>query len=328
MQTNSRLGYIDIAKGFSIMLMVFGHTYSTSGTNYIITWIYSFHMPLFFLTTGILYGLKARNQGELSWNFQHKFRTLLLPFFLWNTLYQLFISILAIIGGASPKETLINHLLSIIHLAGSAMWFLPAMFIASFIFLSTLKNKPLNITIVFIATFIGLFAPECSNFTSAFLRSFIGLTYIAIGFYGVAIFTTNINKTYTVILFICSLLPALANGTVSISDRTFHNPILYILNGCLGTFIIYQAAMNLKKEATLSHLFIYWGENTIKILCLHGFFIQVIRLIDYKILGNILPCLGLFEGFVFTAIVMTTFTIMLPLINRLLSWSFGNPYPH
>lgn len=80
MQTNSRLGYIDIAKGFSIMLMVFGHTYSTSGTNYIITWIYSFHMPLFFLTTGILYGLKARNQGELSWNFQHKFRTLRLRY--------------------------------------------------------------------------------------------------------------------------------------------------------------------------------------------------------------------------------------------------------
>lgn len=328
MQTNSRLGYIDMAKGFTIMLMVFGHTYSTSGTNYMITWIYSFHMPLFFLTTGILYGLKTKNQSKLSWNFQHKFRTLLLPFFLWNTLYQLFISILSIIGGASPKETISNHLLAVIHLSGSAMWFLPAMFIASFIFLSTVNNKPLNITIVFIATFIGLFAPECSDLTSAFLRSFIGLAYIAIGFYGVTIFTTNIKKTYTVILFICSLFPALANGTVSISDRTFHNPILYILNGCLGTFIIYQATLNAKKESPLSHLFTYWGRNSIKILCLHGFFIQAIRLVDYKILGNILPSLGLFEGFIFTAIVMTILTVMLPLINRLLGWSFENPYPH
>lgn len=328
MQTNSRLSYIDMAKGFSIMLMVFGHAYSTSRTNYIITWIYSFHMPFFFLTTGILYGLKAKNQGELSWNFQHKFRTLLLPYFLWNTLYQLFISILSIIGGASPKETIINHLLAVIHLSGSAMWFLPAMFIASFIFLLTVKNKSLNIAIVFLATFIGLFAPECSSLSSAFLRSFIGLTYIAAGFYGVTIFTTNINKMYTVILFIFSLLPALANGIVSIFDRNFHNPILYFLNGCLGTFIIYQTAMNAKKESPLSRLFAYWGRNSIKILCLHGFFIQVIRLVDYKILGNILPSLGLFEGFVFTAVVMTTLTVMLPLINRLLGWSFGNPYPH
>ena len=27
-----------------------------------------------------------------------------------------------------------------------------------------------------------------------------------------------------------------------------------------------------------------WGENSLKILCLHGFVIQVIRLLDFKIL--------------------------------------------
>lgn len=52
MSINQRLDYIDMAKGFAIALMVFGHTFSTYQNTPIMVWIYSFHMPLFFLTTG------------------------------------------------------------------------------------------------------------------------------------------------------------------------------------------------------------------------------------------------------------------------------------
>ncbi len=46
-----RLNYIDVAKGIGMLLVVIGHCSNTIANQY----IYSFHMPLFFIITGILY---------------------------------------------------------------------------------------------------------------------------------------------------------------------------------------------------------------------------------------------------------------------------------
>ena len=42
-----KINYIDYSKGIAILFVIFGHVYS--GNNIATTWIYSFHMPLFFL---------------------------------------------------------------------------------------------------------------------------------------------------------------------------------------------------------------------------------------------------------------------------------------
>lgn len=47
-----RLEWIDITKGFAIILMVFGHS---SIPKSISNYIWSFHMPLFFIISGFLY---------------------------------------------------------------------------------------------------------------------------------------------------------------------------------------------------------------------------------------------------------------------------------
>ena len=47
-----RVDYLDYAKGIAIILVVLGHIFS--GGN-IKTYIYSFHMPLFFIISGYLF---------------------------------------------------------------------------------------------------------------------------------------------------------------------------------------------------------------------------------------------------------------------------------
>ena len=51
-----RLRYIDLTKGFAIILMLWGHTMTL--VNSIHIWIYSFHMPIFFIICGILIRIK------------------------------------------------------------------------------------------------------------------------------------------------------------------------------------------------------------------------------------------------------------------------------
>lgn len=55
---------IDILKGIGIVFMIIAHTIGPN--NYIWDVIYSFHMPLFFITTGFLY--KQKNIHKLLLN--------------------------------------------------------------------------------------------------------------------------------------------------------------------------------------------------------------------------------------------------------------------
>lgn len=74
---SKRVEYIDVAKGIGILLVVLGHNKLTS-SDYplLLQIIYSFHMPLFFLLSGVFF---KPDYGfwELA---KRRFRTLLLPF--------------------------------------------------------------------------------------------------------------------------------------------------------------------------------------------------------------------------------------------------------
>ena len=49
-----RIAWIDIAKGYGILFVIFAHL----DVGILGTWIYTFHMPLFFLLSGYVFGLK------------------------------------------------------------------------------------------------------------------------------------------------------------------------------------------------------------------------------------------------------------------------------
>lgn len=50
--------WIDVLKGIGIILVVIGHV---SLGNTLNSWIYTFHMPLFFSVSGYLWGGKRKN---------------------------------------------------------------------------------------------------------------------------------------------------------------------------------------------------------------------------------------------------------------------------
>lgn len=52
METVERERALDVIKGVGILLVVVGHT---SCPDVLKTWIYSFHMPLFFMVAGYLF---------------------------------------------------------------------------------------------------------------------------------------------------------------------------------------------------------------------------------------------------------------------------------
>jgi len=61
--TKQRVAFLDYAKAIGIILVVLGHVINTQGNilpsgKIVLQYIYSFHMPLFFIISGIIIGNK------------------------------------------------------------------------------------------------------------------------------------------------------------------------------------------------------------------------------------------------------------------------------
>lgn len=128
-----RLNWVDYAKGVGIILVVFAHNLGgerSSGISLpgvlaaVISYAYSFHMPLFFFLSG-LFATYSYRKGFLSFS-QSKLRTILYPFVVWSLILgTIQVKMAAYVnhplpGGHSPLFFLI--------LPVEQMWFLQALF--------------------------------------------------------------------------------------------------------------------------------------------------------------------------------------------------------
>ena len=68
----SRLTVLDSLRGFGILLVVLGHTSRSAG---LVSWIFSFHMPLFFIISGMLF-----HERQFLDSFKKKVARLLIPY--------------------------------------------------------------------------------------------------------------------------------------------------------------------------------------------------------------------------------------------------------
>ena len=124
-----RLDYVDLAKCAAILLVVAGHIiqcYFAKGEEEpLYSFIYGFHMPLFFLLSGYVMGVtrqKLQRQSFLNW-LLHKMQTLLLPYIVWRLFIYRFIDP----AGHSPLDVDALRLL-IENSRSDGAWFLMSLF--------------------------------------------------------------------------------------------------------------------------------------------------------------------------------------------------------
>lgn len=90
MTSKPRIAWLDVAKAVGIFLVFYGHVLETmfryGGRPFLLpqlTFIYAFHMPLFFVLSGFLYQDRGQSFSRF---FRYHFLTRLLPFFFFNLL--------------------------------------------------------------------------------------------------------------------------------------------------------------------------------------------------------------------------------------------------
>lgn len=85
-----RINWIDMAKGYGIILVILGHLYTGTNryTDYKLgIWIYSFHIPLFFFLSGCVFS----NKKSFFTFLLHKCRTIILPYITFSVILYSFL---------------------------------------------------------------------------------------------------------------------------------------------------------------------------------------------------------------------------------------------
>lgn len=155
---SKRIEWIDIAKGLSIILVVYSHAGLSSLPYHLGDWLGAFRMPFFFIVSGILF---APNKYPTLKSFVAKrWPTLVRPFFIFSLIVMLGFLILDPTNIFNKiKDVTLNGW------GGYALWFIPVMITAQILFYLVWRLSPSNVSMI-----IGLLILGFTGYSTYYLR--------------------------------------------------------------------------------------------------------------------------------------------------------------
>ena len=302
-KTTNRIAWLDQLKGFSIILMVYGHNFPA-----LEEYIYSFHMPLFFIVAGMFHP-KKMNITIIKKRVQQ----ILIPYFLWSfMLFGFWLFIGRKFGESALLDLSITKNFTGIFFAqgdidymnwGIPMWFLPTIFLTFLLFglILKIKNKYFQYCILFMSIVSGFLI---ANFYSLFLFwsldvALVSLFFYSFGFYAKNYIISNKNKGVfsLIILGVIHVTVSLfLLQKIDMYRSIYGNEILFLLNSLIG-FLFWGS---LFKNFSQLKFLVFLGKNTIPILALQARALSFIKLFLFLILG-----LSIFEFTEFEKVILT-----------------------
>ena len=302
-----RVDWIDVTKGIAIFLMVCGHTGLPEPLS---NWIWSFHMPLFFLMSGLLY--KADRYPSFILFLKKRIYSLLVPY--------VFFSIVILF---SDRDLSLVECLKKGWMDGCALWFLPVLFFAEMISFQVIKCAKIYwwIYALFLYT-IGylLYLKSIRLPYNVDVCLYASLFYL-LGYYFRDVIKNYNFKAYLIFLFAASniaLSQLLPRTDMAYNQCGWYG--LNAINAITGTLMI----IYLSKSFTyipLKKFFMWGGKNSIIILGLS----QTLNMSIKKIMENfqISYMLSSFMRHILLWLLLWLISI---LVNRYIPFIIGKKY--
>lgn len=274
MKNSQRLHYIDIIKGIGIFLVVLGHVYRD---NVVQNWLYSFHMPLFFMVSGWLFNYEKIKSVSFLEITKKKIRALMVPYVVFCSICFLYWCVLERYFRDFDQGPL---------------WFLPVLLmieLISAVLIPIVIKKNIRNTMTAIVT---LFFIACSTYITRdnilcvwLLRIITGFFWYYYGWYFSNLIRNRLESNIeykrlmvgTVFLLGSSVCLGCLNGRVDIFLARFNNIALYIICGITGTGLCLGIALILKRNK----LFEFLGKYSLLIMCTH----EPIKRVVIKVIG-------------------------------------------
>lgn len=265
----NRIKYIDTAKGVLIILMLVGHIWNSGVIH---DFIYTFHMPAFFIISGMLFCYSSSLKKTLGKVVIAKVKALLIPYFFFES-FAIVLQILQY-GMMMNIKGYIYEMLSL-HLFNGPLWFLWVMFFSEILFFIWHKmcgeyKSTVGYICVVVLVIILQFLPKYQAYIN------ITTTIMAFFFLLVGYLFYNFFNQQSVLLEIVALLLtvgiSLVNKGVGMPDYQNGNKVLYIIGAFAGTYFILQFSKLIKIEGIE-----FYGKNSLILLGTHYPILRLIK---------------------------------------------------
>ena len=253
---NRRIAWIDYCKAFAICLVIIGHILmSTSSSNshidnMIMVMIYSFHMPLFFMLSGLVF----RKNGFVE-GLKKKFVRLMIPYLVFCFMEFCFKLIFYSLWDQKrvveyidsfTKERIIDSILMNSSSAFSGYWFLPVLFCSSILLTILLKID--NHVYEFLFMLVGILVAIRLSLYNVRLplglgEALLAVPFLYIGFKEKESGYSRLKKTWVFIITIFGYISTIAYwkymdyGIADMHNSAIRNPLAFYILGLCGGYI-------------------------------------------------------------------------------------------
>lgn len=369
--TKKRLDYLDMTKGLGMILVLIGHLQGDSIFTFspyiqpLCVFIFSFHMPMFFIVSGILLAIKNDEVKPLKEVAKSRFRGIMIPY-LWFSLFYLIVVVAALIKGEIAVQTLYLNIWYVISGYGmNVLWFLPALYLGELLFILLRRRIRdhipfitvvvlLNAIVYFLSYFVWIakyptpFAERMHDLITVILRPILVCGFISIGYY-----THKLLRKGSQIGDFFNKPELNEKGKVSFKYRAAYIVLgLMLLGVCFGLFRVNNGIdfrslafrnvffffvcalsgsfgmISLCKGLPRIPLFCYWGIGSLIFMATHNS--QTVLTFSLKTAMYVNQYLTRARGYICYAIVIVIITaystFMIWLIRRFFPFIIGKPF--
>ena len=267
-----RLDYLDRAKGYLIILVVIGHIWQSGP---VFNVIYAFHMPAFFLISGILLQHTKADKRPFDTFLKSRLFSFGIPF--------IYIEILGVLTDIVRHGITLNikgYLYNTLtfHFNDHNLWFIVDLFLIELLLyalLKLIKDKRLLTFVVLLLYAASRFLPR-DNAYIATVRSALYYNLFFTCGYCAGSFFKDFNATVCIICTALVLFVGLIFGKNDNSSLV--RDLIYLLAGSGGAYVIIQAG-KIPLGLTADKVLLETGKNTITIFGTHHFYYAVIAVL-------------------------------------------------
>ena len=300
----ARLSCLDVAKGIGIICVVIGHLIPFCPLHY---WIYGFHVPLFFLISGILCNYSKYDFRSF---FTKRTRSLFVPFLFWYVLQMIIVEISRGDGLSFYRSVwfvLILYLVELLYyypqkiLRGSEYVILPIALVLAF----CLQKFNVHFHFRFESIPAAMFFFGFGHYFKSHILTILD---------AISNWRINVRIFILVILFGLSLIRILYEPKMAIASNSLAAQDYFIAMCGVGLVLMVSRLIN------RSQFLQYLGRNTLVILGVH--IILIVVSVDY--VEPLVSNHWLFK-FIQQIIIWGISILTIEIVNKYLPWVAGKP---
>lgn len=355
-----RLEYFDVAKGIGVFLVLVGHLQGDDVFQYspyilpFCEWIFSFHMPFFFIISGMLISYRNDMSKDMKDIAKRRFKGIMIPYY-WFSFFYMTVVIAAYFNKQIIFQNVILNVWYVLSCYGmNVLWFLPAAFFGELLFIFIMKKLDTKKAVAVIAlqcvvalvlayllrqgTYDTTIKEGAKELATTVLRPFIVCSFTAIGYFGFTLINSIDKREATdekpsisvkelligVALMVVGALLVRINHGVDFRSLVFKNVPAYYVCSLATSFGLILICKNIKPFKLLK----FWGVNSLIFMAAHASQKAISFAIQAAMWCN--QFLTRARGYICYAIIISIValytSIMIILINKFVPFIAGKPF--